>query len=68
MFKVLPYTLDLVEELNMQKIKFQYDEPRYGDIEIDGPDMAEEDILRLIEEQYPEAINVEILETEIING
>lgn len=52
----------------MKKIKFAYNEPRIGDIEIEGPDMIEEDVLQIIEEQYPEAIDVEILETEIING
>lgn len=52
----------------MKKIKFAYNEPRIGDIEIEGPDMNEEDILRLIEDQYPEAIDVEVIETEIING
>lgn len=52
----------------MQKIKFAYNEPRIGDIDIEGPDMTEEDILRIIEDSYPEAIDVEIIETEQLNG
>ncbi len=52
----------------MKRYRFAYNEPRLGDIEIEGPDLTEEDILRSIEEAYPEAIDIEILEFEDING
>lgn len=44
----------------MKKYEFFYNEPRVGSIEIDGPDMTEEDVLREIERQYPEAVDVEL--------
>lgn len=52
----------------MQKINFEYNEPRFGVIEVEGPDLGEEDILKLIEQEYPEAIDVEIIGREEING
>jgi hypothetical protein len=44
----------------MKRYEFFYNEPRVGFIDIDGPDMTEEDILRQIEQQYPEAVDVEL--------
>jgi hypothetical protein len=53
----------------MKRFRFAYNEPRLGDIEVDGPEgISEEAVLRMIEEQYPEAIDVEILEFEELNG
>jgi hypothetical protein len=53
----------------MKRFRFAYNEPRLGDIEVDGPeDVSEEEILRMIEDQYPEAIDVEILEFEELDG
>jgi hypothetical protein len=52
----------------MKKFEFAYNEPRLGSIEIEGPDISEEDILRMIEEEYPEAIDIEIIGFEEING
>lgn len=49
----------------MQKIKFTYNEPRIGDMEIEGSDkLTFDEILKHIEQTYPEAIDIEILEVE----
>ena len=54
----------------MQTVKFAYNMPMFGDIEIEEDDMPstkwpDEDIIKLIEKQFPEAIDIEIL--EVIN-
>lgn len=46
----------------MKKIKFAYNEPMIGQIETNDALMSEEDALRLIEREYPEAIDIEIIE------
>lgn len=48
----------------MQKVRFAYNEPMIGMFENDGPDMTVEEILKEIEIDYPEAIDVEIIEIE----
>ena len=52
----------------IMRYEFFYKEPRVGSIEIEGPYITEEDVLLLIEEQYPEAVDVEIGTFEEING
>jgi hypothetical protein len=57
----------------MKRYRFAYNEPRLGDIEIEDDDnpstqWTEEDIIRVIEENYPEAIDIELLEFEQLNG
>ena len=51
----------------MQKIKFVYDEPMIGELETEGDILDLEEIIKEIEEQFPEAINIEIIETEEID-
>lgn len=46
------------------KVKFAYNEPRFGDIEIEGPSLTDEEIVKEIEMSYPEAIDIELLEKE----
>jgi hypothetical protein len=46
------------------RANFAYNEPRFGEISIEGPDVKEEDILKLIEEEFPHALDVEILDIE----
>lgn len=50
----------------MKKVKFAYNEPRFGDFEA-TEDMSEEDIMQAIEESYPEAIDIEITEYEEVS-
>lgn len=61
----------------MKKIayKFAYNEPRFGEISIDptdpvedGNEWTEAEVIRVIEEHYPEAIDIEIIEAEEVNG
>lgn len=53
----------------MKRIKFAYNEPMLGSMELDEPtkDLTEEDFLKFIEQSYPEAIDIEITEIEEIN-
>jgi hypothetical protein len=50
-----------MEEEIIMLIKFAYNEPRIGEFEADIP-MTEEEMIREIEEQFPEAIDIEIIE------
>ena len=50
----------------MQKVKFTYTTPMIGEFTNDGPDMDEASIVYEIEQDYPEAIDIEII--EIVNG
>lgn len=43
------------------KIKFAYNEPMIGELETDA--ISEEDAIHEIERQFPEAIDIEIIET-----
>lgn len=45
----------------VMKVRFAYNEPRIGDFEIDG-EWSELEIIKEIEEVFPEAIDIEILE------
>jgi hypothetical protein len=53
----------------MKRYEFFYNEPRVGSIDIDGPeDITEEDVIRHIELQFPEAIDIELGTFEEVNG
>lgn len=43
---------------------FIYHVPMYGNIEVDGPDPLEEDVIKLIEQTHPEALDIELLGIE----
>lgn len=45
----------------MTKAKFAYNEPRFGEIETETV-MNEFELIREIEQMYPEAIDIEIIE------
>lgn len=57
-------------KIKQMKVKFTYNEPRFGDMEIvtDGasPTWTDEEIINEIEAAFPEAIDIEVL--EITNG
>lgn len=42
-------------------VKFTYNEPRIGEFEIDNDSFTEEEIIKQLEEQFPEAIDIEII-------
>lgn len=44
--------------------RFAYNEPRIGNIEVTGPRLSNEEIMKQIEESFPEAIDIEILDIE----
>lgn len=50
----------------MQKVKFTYDTPMIGEFINDGPDMSIDSIIYEIEQDFPEATGIEII--EIVNG
>jgi len=54
----------------MLKAKFSYDVPTFGAIEIEGntDNWTNEMIHEEIEKSYPEAVDIEILKVEHING
>jgi hypothetical protein len=54
-------------KLNMQ-VDFTYWSPMTGTFDYEGPEMTEEDILREIERQYPEATDIELIRLENINA
>lgn len=41
--------------------KFTYNEPMFGDIEIEGPELDQDEVIKAIEQSYPEAVDIEIL-------
>jgi hypothetical protein len=43
---------------------FAYNEPGLGTIDIDGDPMSDDEMIKLIEEKYPEYVDIEILSTE----
>ena len=50
------------------RVDFEYNEPRFGNIEIEGTDINvdNEHIMEMIIDQFPEAIDIEIIKvTEI---
>ena len=47
------------------KAKFAYNWPQFGEVEV-NQEMTEEEIIKCIEQSYPEAVDVEILEIEDI--
>lgn len=51
----------------MRRFDFVYNEPRFGSIDIEGPEMIEEDAIREIEQKYPLAIDIEITGMEDID-
>jgi len=50
----------------MQTVRFTYNTPGVGVFENEGPDMDEASIVYEIEQDYPEAVDIEII--EIVNG
>jgi hypothetical protein len=48
----------------MQKVNFAYTTEVIGVFENDGPDLTEAEIIKAIEEDYPEAIDIEIVSVE----
>lgn len=44
------------------KVTFAYNEPGFGTVDIEGPDVSEDYILDEIEKYYPSYIDVDILE------
>ena len=52
----------------MRTIKFAYNQPMFGEIEMRGEfetSHPDEELIELVEKSYPEAIDIEIL--EVIN-
>ena len=47
----------------MQKIKFAYNEPMIDEIINEGPNLEFDEAVKLIEQTYPTAIDIEIIET-----
>lgn len=45
----------------MKLIKFVYSEPRIGEFEYEGPDMSEEAVLEAIQNEFPEAEDIELI-------
>lgn len=48
----------------MQRVRFTYSTPMIGEFENDGPDMDDAEIINTIARDYPEAVDIDILEVE----
>lgn len=46
----------------MQRVKFTYTIPMIGEYENDGPLMTLDEIVKVLEQTYPEATEIEIFE------
>lgn len=48
----------------MFNYKFTYNSPEFGEIEVQGPKMEVEDVIKEIERMYPEAIDIQVISIE----